>query len=152
MEVNANGELSMDQKKNMARLMYLNGSDTQKVIAEEVDISEQTLCKWIKEEKWDLLKTNEIASNAKQLAFLYKVFEKLNIEAETALSDDDPTTKPDADGIIKITKAIHYLKTRTGVGQMYETGMVFLSFLQKENPSLAKLVAPLFRSFIKQNL
>lgn len=145
-------QLSLAKQKEYAKMLFLNGHMTQKEIAADVGVSEQAMCRWASDGKWDELKTELNATNDEQIAFLNKQLRLLNEAGIKALSDDDPTTNPDTDGIIKITKAIHYLKTKTGVGQMYETGMEFLKFLQKEDAALAKQVAPLFHAFIKQNL
>jgi DNA-binding XRE family transcriptional regulator len=145
-------QLTIAKKKEWAKMLYLNSQFKQKEIAAQVGISEQTMTKWVNEGDWEKLKTSLLTTNAEQLAFLYDVLKKLNEQAQIALTDDDPKTNPDTDGIIKITKAIHYLQTKTGVGQMYETGMAFLTFLQRENPAMAKDVAPFFHAFIKENL
>jgi DNA-binding XRE family transcriptional regulator len=148
----AKQDLSLAKKKEWAKMLFLNSQFNQKEIAAQVGISEQTMTKWSNDGGWDKLKVSLLTTNAEQLAFLYDVLKKLNEQARIALTDDDPETTPDTDGIIKITKAIHYLQTKTGIGQMYETGMAFLTFLQRENPPLAKDVAPLFHAFIKENL
>ncbi len=143
---------SIAKQKAFAKVLFMHGDHTQKEIAAEVGTSEQSLCKWVKEGKWDELKTEVITSDEAEIAMLRKQLRLLNEFGVKALEDDDPATNPDTDGIIKITKAIHYLKTKTSNGQMYETGLEFLKFLQKENPALAKQVAPLFTQFIRQNL
>ena len=145
-------KLSNDQKKEFAKTLFLHSKMTQKEIACEVDVSENTMTDWKIDGKWELLKTSIVTTDAEQLAQLRKILKRLNEQADEYLNDDDPTTNPDTDGIIKITKAIHYLQTKTGVGQMYETGLAFLTFLQKQSPNLAKQVAPLFHAFIKTNL
>jgi DNA-binding transcriptional regulator LsrR (DeoR family) len=144
--------LSNKKKKELAELLFLNSEMNQKQIAAEVGISEQAMVRWVKEGKWGELKTSLNANNAKQIAQLQRILQKLNDEAIEALDDEDPNTNPDADGIIKITKAIAYLRTKTTPGQMYETGTLFLGFLSKVNLDLAKQVAPLFTAFIKENL
>src|ERR1700733_3350539 len=145
----ANTKLTIGKKKSLAQIMYLTGKYTQKAIASEVDVAEKTLSKWVNEGKWDNLKTDLVASNTEMLGQLQKLLQKKIEEGEIALADDDPNTNPDEDGIIKLAKSIHYLQTKTNTGQMYETGMEFLSWLQKVNVELAKQVAPLFLKFIK---
>lgn len=128
----------------------MNSGMSQKDIATEVGTSQQTMVKWVGEGKWDEIKSSVNATNTEQIGYLNKMLKLLNEQGIKALMDDDPTTNPDNDGIIKLTKAIHYLQTKTSAGQMYETGLEFLKFLQKEEPLLAKQVAPLFTVFIKQ--
>ncbi len=132
--------------------MYLNSQCSQKEIAKEVGVNENTIGRWVAAEKWDLLKNEVGANNESLIASLTKQLNKLIADGIKALEDDDPKTNPDTQAQIMTAKAIHYLRTKTGTGQMYETGMAFLGYLQKENPELAKLVAPVFHAFIKSNL
>lgn len=46
----------LEKNKELARLYYLNG-DTQKLIAERVEISRVTIGKWISEGGWDAIRT-----------------------------------------------------------------------------------------------
>ena len=41
----------LEQKKELARMYYMNG-DVQKVIAERVSVSEQTISSWVDKEGW----------------------------------------------------------------------------------------------------
>ena len=41
----------LEQKKELARMYYMNG-DIQKVIAEKVGVSEQTISSWVDKEGW----------------------------------------------------------------------------------------------------
>jgi len=148
----ADKALSIRQKKEFAKILFLNSKYNQKEIAKEVDIAEKTMSKWVNEEKWDLLKNEVNADNQQQIAYLNKQLNMLNEAGIKSLEDDDPTTNPDTQRIIMITKAIHYLRTKTSAGQMYETGLEFLKYLTKEDPELSKKVAPHFTAFIRQNL
>lgn len=50
-------KLSNEQKKDYARRLYLTEAGiTQIEIAERVGMSKVTLCRWVKEGKWDELK------------------------------------------------------------------------------------------------
>ena len=140
------------QKKDLARLLYLNSKLSQKEICTEVGISEVTMSTWVRDNKWGDLKNNLTITDAEQIASLERLLQGVIEEGNRFLEDDDPTTNPDADKIIKLAKAIAYLKNKSGAGQMYETGMAFLQFLQREDPELAKTIAPLFMAFIKENL
>ena len=147
-----NQELSNDKKREFAKLLFLNGKMTQKAIAEDVGVSENTMTAWVKENKWAELRETLVATNEEQIAFLQKQLRLLNEQGIKYLEDDDPKTNPDTDGIIKLTKAIHYLQSKTTTGQMFQTGTEFIKFLQKHAPHLVKEVSPLFTAFIKSNL
>lgn len=51
-------DLSIKQKREWAKMLYLREHLTQAEVAERVGVSRQTLCKWVKTEKWEELKTS----------------------------------------------------------------------------------------------
>ncbi len=136
-------------KKEFARIMYLHSNLNQKAIAIEVDVSEQTMSSWVREGKWSELKT-PMGVTDEEIIFNLETLLNLKIaEGKKYLEDDDPKTNPDGDGIVKLAKAIAYMKKKAGPAQMYQTGIAFLTYLSKENPDLARQVSPLFQAFIK---
>jgi len=72
-------DLTREQKKDYARQLYLNDSSiTQAEIAEKVGVSKVTVCKWVKEGKWEELQTSLLVGKEEQLARLYKQLRRLN--------------------------------------------------------------------------
>lgn len=72
-------ELTREQKKDYARQLYLNDSSiTQAEIAERVGVSKVTVCKWVKEGKWEELQTSLLVGKDVQLARLYGQLKRLN--------------------------------------------------------------------------
>ena len=49
--------LTNKQKKDWAKMLYLNEHITQKEIAERVNVNKMTIGKWVKEGKWEEMKT-----------------------------------------------------------------------------------------------
>lgn len=134
-------------------MLYLNSAMTQKEIAKKVGVSENSLSNWVTDGKWEALKTTLLSTHDEQLKNLYKILEMLNKQGKEALEDDDPDTNPDADAIIKITKAIKYLeKDGSGMGETYITLMDFLTFIQRDNMEHAQLVNNYADAFIKERL
>lgn len=144
--------LNKQQEKDFAQALYVKGDLTQKEIASRVGVSEQTLVKWVKDSNWDKLKRSLLVTKKEQLNYLYEILEGLTREGKEALSDNDPETVPNADGIIKITKAIKTLETETGIGETVDICTQLIQFLQESNPQLAKQVMPYFDTFIKTKL
>ena len=64
-------ELSIKQKKEWAKMLYLKEHLTQAEVAERVGVSKQTLCKWVKVEKWEELKTSVSLTREEQLSNIY---------------------------------------------------------------------------------
>jgi len=135
-------------KKDLAKLLFMSGDITQKEIAERVHITEKTLGNWIKTGNWGKLKKSLITSKGDQLRRLYDIMAALT----TAIEKTDYGDTKLADMMIKYTAAIRNLETETSAGQMFETGMQFISFVDKDNHNLAKDITNYFDAFITKEL
>lgn len=145
--------LTLEQKKDYARQLYLNDSSiTQAEIAEKVGVSKVTLCKWVKEGKWQELQMSLLVGKEEQLARLYKQLRLLNDAIENKENQKFATSK-EADAILKLTVAIKNLETEINIAEKMATGKEFLSFVRKTAGfDTSKEVAKLFDSFIKSCL
>ena len=145
-------ELSIDQKKEYAKYLFVRKKLSQKEIANEVGVSEQAMVRWVREGKWEEMRKTLLSTKQEQLALMYQMLELLNKEAIQALSDDDPATKPNADAIRKITKSIHELENQTGIGEMIDTAQALIDFVRHEDIEAAKVINTWFDLFIKDRL
>lgn len=145
--------LTLEQKKDYARQLYLNDSSiTQAEIAEKVGVSRVTLCKWVKDGKWQELQMSLLIGKEEQLARLYKQLRLLNDAIENKENQKFATSK-EADAILKLTVAIKNLETEINIAEKMATGKEFLSFVRKTAGfDTSKEVAKLFDSFIKSCL
>ena len=143
---------SLQQKKDYAKVLYLKHSLTQKEIAEEVGVSEVSMSHWVNEGKWEAMRKSLTTTKAEQLAFLYDIMARLTEAGKAALEDDDPTTNPDVDGIAKISKSIERLEKDAGVGEMIQTGIAYIAFVEKEDMDAAKIVSHWFYLFIQDKM
>lgn len=143
---------SMADLRAYARTLFLTTTKTQKEIAEIVGVSEQSLSKWANEGDWEPQRKSLTTTRSEQLRMLYSILEKMNANAKEALEDDDPATNPDSDGIIKIANAIQKLEREAGIGEMIQTYLLFMKFVQKEDLEAAKLVDKYFYAFIQDRL
>lgn len=145
--------LTLEQKKDYARQLYLNDSSiTQAEIAEKVGVSRVTLCKWVKDGKWQELQMSLLVGKEEQLARLYKQLRLLNDAIENKENQKFATSK-EADAILKLTVAIKNLETEINIAEKMATGKEFLSFVRKTAGfDTSKEVAKLFDSFIKSCL
>jgi DNA-binding XRE family transcriptional regulator len=140
------------QKKDLAKAIFLQGQYTQKEIAAQVGVSEQTMTSWVKNEKWSDMRESLTTTKAQQLAFMYDILAKMTAAGKAALEDDDPTTNPDYDGIAKISKAIERIEKETNIGEMIQTGILFLKFMKTEDMELAKQINHWFYIFIQEQM
>ncbi len=148
----AGKKLSNAQKKELAKTLYIRTALTQKEIAEQVGVSEQSMCKWVKEEKWEVLRKSITTTKSEQIAITYEIFAKMTAEAKAALEDDDPTTNPDYDGLSKVAKILERLEKETNIGEMLQTGMLFINFMTSEDPVFAKQFSHWFKLFIDEQI
>lgn len=147
-------ELTKEQKKDYARQLYLNDSSiTQAEIAEKVGVSKVTVCKWVKEGKWQELQTSLLVGKEEQLSRLYRQLRLLNDAIEDREEGKNFAGSKDADAILKITAAIRNLETETNIAEKMATGKEFLAFVRKTSGfDFSKEVAKLFNAYIKSCL
>lgn len=103
----------LDKERELARLYYFQG-DSQKAIAERIDVSAQTINRWVKEGDWERLRAAKTLNRKEIVA---KMLQKINERLES----DNWT----ADEIIKAAKAVEKLDKDTNVVTIME---VFTSF------------------------
>jgi predicted transcriptional regulator len=144
-------KLIPDLRKDFARTLFIQGQSKPE-IADRAGISENTLSKWVDEEKWDAMRKSLTTTKTEQLSFLYEILAKMTAEGRAAMDDDDPKTNPDYDGITKITRAIERLEKETNVGEMIQTGIDFLTFMKGEDIDVAKLFNKWFMIFIQEKI
>ena len=120
--------LTIEQKKDYAKQLFLNDPGiTQAEIAEKVGVSKVTICKWVKDGKWQELQASLLIGKEEQLARLYKQLRLLNDAIENK-QDQKFATSKEADAILKLTVAIKNLETETNIAEKMATGKEFLAF------------------------
>jgi hypothetical protein len=136
------------QKKEWAKLLYLQGDMLQKEISQRVETSEQTLCKWIKTEGWEHQRTSLIITKEAQLCLIYDQLAMLNKAIKD--SKDGYATPGQADTLIKYAAAIRTLETEVALADVIEVAKRFVNFLRPIDLEKAKDVTRLFDAFIKE--
>ena len=112
-----------------------------------------TICKWVKDGKWEELQTSLLVGKDVQLARLYGQLKRLNDAIEGRDEGENFAGSKDADAILKITSAIKNLETETNIAEKMATGKEFLSFVRRTSGfDTSKEVARLFNAYIKSCL
>lgn len=142
-------DLSIQQKKEWAELLYMRGDLLQKDIAAKVSVSDRTISKWVADGNWERLRKSMLTTKAEILRNLYDLLEKISQKLKTEDSIGDSKT---ADMYVKYTAAINNLETETSIGQMVEVGRLFVNHLQSLDPQYALSVLNHFDNFIKEKL
>ncbi|NDC41467.1 MAG: hypothetical protein EBZ77_07955 [Chitinophagia bacterium] len=138
------------KEKEYAKLLYTSQQLTLKVIAERVGVSEKTLGKWAEDEDWEKLRKSLLTTKSEQLRRLYDILDALTTRIDE--SEDGAGDTKMADMMVKYTAAISNLETETSTGQLFETGMRFVSFVFKNDIEMGKKVTELFDAFIQSEL
>lgn len=107
----------LDKERELARFYYFQG-DSQKAIAGRIDVSAQTINRWVKDGNWEELRAaRSISRRELVLKMLNKINEKL---------DDENWT---ADELIKAAAAVEKLDKKTNVVTMMEVFAAFGNWL-----------------------
>lgn len=142
----------LTNKKYLAKIIYTKEKGvSQKEIASRVGVSEKTIGKWIKEEKWENLKKNIILTRQEQHAALIEELERLNIHVQSLpLGFADSKL---ADTRRKLVKDIKELETEdVGVAETISVQIGFLEFVRKIKHEDALILADYSDAFIKSKL
>lgn len=70
-------------EKDYAKVLFVNDNLTQKEIAERLNVTEKTVGKWVKDGKWETLRTSMLTTKDNQLKSLYEQLERKNHEIAT---------------------------------------------------------------------
>ena len=117
-----------EAKKELARMYYMNG-DTQKLIAEKVGVSEQTVGRWVEKDGWANKRAGMNITRPelvnKSLAALNKildqVYESNDIELISALPDK----------LVKFAAAIEKLDKKANIVNVMDAFMTFTKWIQQ---------------------
>jgi hypothetical protein len=145
-------DLSTAKKKEWAQQLFLQDQYTQKEIAAKVGVAEKTLSKWVTKDHWDDKRKGLMVTNQEIIKDLMDTLAEMRKEARIAATDGDPNTKPDSDGIYKITMSIKKLQDRSGIGDIILTIMDLVKFVAPEDHALAQQITHYGDLFIASRL
>jgi DNA-binding XRE family transcriptional regulator len=139
----------LSDKRSKAKSLYLTGQYEQKEIAELVDVSERSICKWKEEEDWDSFKTSLLTTRENELRRLYKMLAVHNDSIDVMSEAKLPINSKQADAVLKLTAAIKNLELETSIADKVEVGTAFITMVRRENIELAKTITHWFDIFLK---
>jgi transposase-like protein len=135
--------LTNQAKKVMAERMFVEDGMTAKAIAEQLDVSEQTLSKWRKgkegEKSWD-------DKRAEMLASPHKIREILIRELMIVAGGEKSMV--DADALAKINKVIETLSDRISTQIVFSVFKEFDNWMADQDPKTAILFTEYHKQFI----
>lgn len=144
-------QLSNAQKRELAKLLYINEHLSQKEIATRVGVSAQTITKWVKTENWEQLRVSLTIMKEEQLKSLYRQVSAINDTISSRETEKYPTPA-EADAINKLASAIAKLEVESGLSEIIASFKEFFSWLRSHNVEEAQRIIPLFDDFVKSKM
>lgn len=145
-------ELSMQQKREWAKTLYLKENLTQQEIAECVGVSRITVNNWIGKNGWEMLKTSITITREEQLKSLYRQLAELNNAIMARPPGERFPNTAEADTISKLSNAIKKMETEVGLSDIISVFSDLLKWLRASDPAQAKEVTPLLDAFVKSKV
>ncbi len=144
--------ISREAKRNLARELYLTNKYQQKEIAQMVGVSENSVGRWVKDGKWELLRANLTTTKESVLANWYAQLAALNkIIADRPENERFPTSS-ESDRIIKISAAIKKLETETGIAEITSVCIGLCEFVREFDVDKAKELSDYFNAYIESKM
>lgn len=142
--------LRKTEQREYAKLLFISQGLTQKEIAERCEVTEKTVSRWNKEDRWEDLKRSLMVVKDQQLTSLYMKLERLNQNIED--KQDNLVTSKDVDAISKLTASIKQLETDTSVGEIISVAKMIINLIQQDDLDFAKELSKYFDLLIKSKL
>jgi transcriptional regulator with XRE-family HTH domain len=138
--------------KDLAKLLFLYESLTQKEIAARVGVSEVTLSKWANAGQWESHKVSITMTKEEQLKNHYHQLAELNNAILQKEEGKRFANKEEANIITQLTNAIEKMEADAGVADIVNVSKKFMIWIRKFDLAKAQDIAPLFDAFIKDSI
>lgn len=145
-------ELSISQKKEWAKTLYLKDNLTQQEIADRVGVSRITINKWINTGKWEQQKVGITLTREEQIANLYRQVAEINKAIAARPEGERFATTAEADILGKLSSTIKKMETDVGIADIISVLTQFIEWLRPVDLEKAKELTRLADAFIKDRL
>lgn len=142
--------LTNQQKKDWAKLLFMQGELQIQQIAAKVDVNRVTLSRWIKEGNWEMLRAAITTTREEQVRNLYMQIAEYN--KAIAARPDKYATSSEADAINKLSSAINKMEGEYGIADIISVSKQMLFWLRKRDPEKAVDLSYYFDEFVKERL
>ena len=143
-------DLSIQQKKEWAKILFLKENLLQKEIAIKVGVTEKTISKWVNDDAWDALRVASFITKEEQISRAYKMIDALMYEIEDT-NKGVPNSKQ-ADVLSKLASTIESLETEAGISQIVDVSKDFINWLKTQDLVKAQDFIIYLDGFIKHKL
>ncbi len=144
--------LNNEQKKTLAKDIYLLGSYTMEEIAAKVGTTRQTVSRWAKADGWDELKAGMTIGREQILKNLYRQINEINSNISSREKGARHANSKEADILMKLSASIKKMEDDVGISELISAGMRFGDWLRKIDLDKAKEFVNYFDAFIKDQI
>lgn len=142
--------LTKEQKKNLAKHLYIHAKMTYEEIGKDVGVQRQTVSRWSKEGKWEELKAGMSATVEENIALLSQQLKNINLEILKRDQSNRMATSKEADIIAKITSSISDLKGEVPLSVIITVGRMFINSVRQIDIKKAQEIAVFWDIFVKE--
>lgn len=142
--------LTNNQKKDLAKALYLDTSMTQQEIAERVGVERRTIGRWAKE--WQPLKVNYIQTREVLIRSTLMQLEQLDSLINQREEGYRFPSSKEADVRRKLTADLEALEQDASVREVINVSRGILDYIRATNVEHAKLLSNYFDAFIKEKI
>lgn len=144
-------ELTNQQKKDWAKVIFLQENLTIQEIAAKVGVSRVTMGKWVKESNWEMYKAALTTTREEQIRNVYLQLAEINRSIAERKENKFPTPA-EADTIKKLTAAINDMEKDFGVDIIIGVTKKLLTWMKKRSPEKADEMSYIIDEFIQEKL
>lgn len=146
----AKDDLSAEQRKQWAKLIYLKENMTQQEIADTVGVTRRTIVRWVAE--WEPLKLNLLQTREARIASTLAQLDELDrMIAGREEGSRFPTSK-EADVRRKLTADLDALEQEASIRDIYNVSRGLLDHIRKQDTDKAKELSDYINDYIKERM
>lgn len=146
--------MKIEQKKEMAKLLFTRENQSQKEIAERVGVAEKTVSRWVNanEGEWRRIRQSLIITKEEQLRSIYEQIDELNTEIKKREPGKRYANSKDADTLAKLTASAKNLESEASISDVFSVMKKFLNWLRQIDFEKARELSNTIDAFIKDLL
>lgn len=145
-------DLKSEQKKALARDLYLLGSYTYEEIATKVGTQRQTISRWAKAGGWEDLKAGMSVTREEILKRLYQQLNNINAIILEREPNERFANSKEADAMAKLSATIKNMEVDVGISDIISVGMRFGEWLRRVDLDKAKEYIQYWDLFLKEQI
>jgi len=139
--------MTNEEKKDFAKIYYVNHNYTQKEIASKLKTTEVTVSKWKTKGNWDILKAAQASRDDQIISMKY---DQVNRILQAAHKEDRTVTLQEADLMAKLSKTVQQLNSKATLSHIIEVAEKMLLFYKEIDIEFAKKFAEQSMKFVEQ--